>query len=82
MTTVTIRYDGRVFVPEEPVDLPIGYRAEIPLPTGEEAPPSERPLLKLLELMKRFPDDPRMPCDAAAEHDHYLYGTPKKNDLG
>ena len=29
MTTVKAKFDGRVFVPEEPVDLPVGYELEI-----------------------------------------------------
>jgi len=37
MTTVKARFDGRVFVPEEPVDLPVGYELEIAI----ETPPAE-----------------------------------------
>jgi hypothetical protein len=39
----------------------------------------DRPLLELARAARRFPDDPNWPRDGAAEHDHYLYGTPKRN---
>ncbi|MFO0810436.1 MAG: hypothetical protein U0746_17565 [Gemmataceae bacterium] len=32
--TVKLRYDGRVFVPETPVDLPIGHTLELDLPAA------------------------------------------------
>jgi len=33
------------------------------------------------DVMKDVPPDvfDKLPRDGAAEHDHYLYGTPKKN---
>lgn len=30
------------------------------------------------EFNKKYPTPPGMPTDLAMEHDHYLYGTPKK----
>lgn len=38
---------------------------------------SGRPLARLAEAVASFPSDPQTPTDAAAQHDHYLYGTPK-----
>lgn len=32
MTTVAAQFDGKVFVPEQPVDLPAGTKVEIALP--------------------------------------------------
>jgi len=78
MTTVKARYDGRVFVPETPVDLPVGWVLEIPLPNGTSAAATKTPLAELGELIDRLPSDPDWPPDAAAQHDHYLYGTPKR----
>src|SRR4051812_1970348 len=37
MMTVKAKFDGRVFVPEEPVNLPVGYELEIAI----ETPPAE-----------------------------------------
>jgi hypothetical protein len=79
--TVKARFDGRVFVPEEPVNLPVGFVVEITdIPSTPTAPSQKAPLMKLVELLGQFPDDPDWPEDAAAQHDHYLYGTPKGHD--
>ena len=34
----------------------------------------------IIEIMKDVPDEElsRLPIDGASEHDHYIYGTPKK----
>jgi hypothetical protein len=40
MTTVKARFDGRVFVPEGPVDLPVGHVVEISI----ESPGKPQPL--------------------------------------
>lgn len=71
---VTAVFDGQVFHPTEPVDLPVNteYRLTIdePEPTDAEA---EFPLLKYLKLAR-----PLGVTDLAEQHDHYLYGTPKR----
>jgi hypothetical protein len=32
----------------------------------------------LAALAGEHPDNPDLPADLAAQHDHYLYGTPKR----
>jgi hypothetical protein len=78
--TVKARFDGRVFVPEWPVNLPVGYTLEIALPSQPVSPPpfESAPLLELLKILDQFPENPDWPEDGAAQHDHYLYGTPKR----
>ncbi len=78
MSTIKARFDGRVFVPEGPVDLPVGCELEIALPAPAEKGPAKLPLVALADLLGRFPENPQWPADGAAQHDHYLYGTPKK----
>lgn len=77
MTSILrVHFDGRVLVPEEPVDLPVGQVLEV-----QVTRPLPRPggsLSGLAELARGFPADPDSPGDVAAQHDHYLYGTPKK----
>jgi hypothetical protein len=68
-------FDGEVFRPSEPVDLPAdaAYRLTI----EEEAPTAagdEFPLLQYLDLVEELD----LPSDFAAQHHHYLYGTPKR----
>ncbi|MGD9855193.1 MAG: hypothetical protein AB7U20_09615 [Planctomycetaceae bacterium] len=99
MTVVKARFDGRVFVPQEPVNLPVGFELEIPISNGVELLPERddsalctngpkaarrsgdtepgSALRALAELAKQFPCS-GLPEDLAAEHDHYLYGTPKR----
>lgn len=48
----------------------------------EEEQPDDRPIWeKLRERAKNVPDEEweKFPQDGAAELDHYLYGTPKRN---
>lgn len=78
MTTVKARFDGRVFIPEKPVELPAGIVVEIPLP--EVAAPA--PLAELVKVLDQFPSDPNWPADAAAQHDHYLYGREPTGPVG
>lgn len=78
MTTVKARFDGHVFIPEGPVDLPVGSELEISIPTPPPSPSGQTTLAQLAEIAKQFPENPDWPPDGAAQHDHYLYGTPKK----
>jgi hypothetical protein len=72
--TVTVIFDGEVFRPVEPVDLPRNtvYSIHIEHDDGTIAP--RRPLLKYLALAQ----DVDLPADFAAQVDHYLRGTPKR----
>ena len=72
-TTVRARFDGKVFVPEQPVHLPAGTVVNVPLPT---TPPlaAPAPLGALVQLLETFPSNPDWAPDSAAQHDHYLYG--------
>ena len=38
---------------------------------------ARKTLAKLSGLAASLPSNPQTPTDAAAQHDHYLYGTPK-----
>ena len=74
MATIRAHFDGRVFVPDDPVDWPAGATVRLTI-----EPADERPLLDLVRLAEGFADDPDWPADGASEHDHYLYGTPKRD---
>jgi len=43
-----------------------------------DAANDDRPLMRLVEIAQRYPVNPDAPMDLAAQHDHYLYGTPKR----
>jgi hypothetical protein len=77
--TIRVKFDGRVLIPEGPVDLPIGKLLEMNV---ENAPPPDAPALgalsELVDFAQSLPSHPDAPTDGAAQHDHYLYGTAKR----
>lgn len=81
MVAIKGHFDGKVFVPDEPVDLPrnrplvlhVEMPSEVSPPTGCES---------LWEVLKKHAGSITGPSDWAAEHDHYLYGTPKREQSG
>jgi hypothetical protein len=77
MTVLKAHFDGKVLVPDEPVNLPMNCALKLHVETVPGAAPRETPLLRLLDLAKRFPVNDG-PADGAAQHDHYLYGLPKR----
>jgi hypothetical protein len=70
---------GGVIVFDPPVTLPEGAEVQVQVlkPPAEESavePPS------LYERLKPFVGAAKgLPADFAAQHDHYLYGTPKRS---
>ena len=78
MITLKARFDGRVFIPQEPVDLPVNCELEIAFarPLSVEST-STSTLLRLAEIANEFPVNLDLPTDLAVQHDHYLYDTPK-----
>ena len=70
--TITAHFDGKVIVPDEPVQLPVGHPLRVHLELAEPAEP------RFAEFLGFAADLPDAPSDLAAQHDHYLYGTPKR----
>jgi hypothetical protein len=83
-TTLRARFDGRVFVPTEPVDVPKGAEFTLRIEPAAPTETDERPLARLGEALDRLsaerPPSPEGRTDGAAQHDHYLYGTPKRQE--
>ncbi len=79
MTTIRAHFDGKVFVPDEPVDLPIGKRVEIPV-RADQRTESEGTLADLADWIEKQPPVDRgdMPTDGSINYKHYLYGHPKQ----
>ncbi len=57
---------------DEPPSLPDGERVEVELKSIAQAQPTFIDLLEFAGCM------PHMPADFAAQHDHYIHGTPKR----
>ena len=68
--TLTAHFDGRVLVPDQPVQLPVGQ------PLRVHIEPVEARFADLIRLAADLPD---APPDLSVQHDHYLYGTPKRS---
>ncbi|HET6387340.1 MAG TPA: hypothetical protein VFJ58_28450 [Armatimonadota bacterium] len=82
MMSFKAHYDGSVFVPDEPVNLPlhcpVDVAASAPFePDGGPGDDEIPPLMRLVQAVAGLPPITDLPPDAAAQHDHYLYGTPK-----
>ena len=72
--TVKATFDGKVLRPEEPLDLEPNTHCVITIETeGKEAAAGDA--WSVLEGLIGSVD---APADWSEEHDHYLYGTPKR----
>jgi hypothetical protein len=76
--TLKVHFDGRVLVPDEPVHLPINCPLQVRVVEVKPLPKVKKPLLKLVEVARKFPVR-QGPTDGVAQHDHYLYGLPKRS---
>lgn len=76
--TLTAVFDGHVLRPDEQLDLPPNTRCRITIEVSS-APPSAGDAWDVLDQAAGSVD---APPDWAKEHDHYLYGTPKRSDEG
>ena len=78
-TVIKAIYEDGVFKPEEPVSLEEKTHVEVlipaPLPPADDDDPTG---WKAIDSLIGISDDPGMPTDIAVNHDHYLYGAPKK----
>ena len=72
--------DGRVLVPDEPVELGVGAKYEVTLRQvkGEEV--DEKAVQSLREFLLSIAGTAKGDCpsDLARNHDHYLHGRPKR----
>ena len=63
-----------------PVHVPDGTRVEIMLPGESAVAPSDEKGGTLYDTLKEFIGKAEgLPEDFAAEHDHYIHGTPKRS---
>lgn len=78
--TIRARFDGRVLVPDEPLELPLNCRVELEVRrVVEPSAGVPTPLQELAARLAEIPDNPDWPADGAMQHDHYIYGTPKRD---
>lgn len=70
--TIAGHFDGKVIIPDEPVQLPVGQPLRVRLELVETSAP------RFADFLRFAADLPDAPSDLAAQHDHYLYGNPKR----
>ena len=78
MIAISAHFDGKVIVPDEPVDLPRNQTLLVRI----EALPGDGPQgdgSVLSWLAEHASESPDLPPDLSEQHDHYLYGAPKKD---
>jgi len=77
MVAIKGHFDGKVIVPDEPLNLPPNQRLLVHIQPEETAscPESQSALDWIAD---QAVDDPAAPTDLAHQHDHYLYGKPKQ----
>jgi hypothetical protein len=63
--TIAAHFDGRVIVPEEPVQFPVGQPLRVRLENAAEVP-------RFAALLGFAADLPDAPTDLAGRHDDYL----------
>lgn len=72
-----VTYDGSAFYPEETVNLTPNTRYTIHIVSQEKQ--METTDKNAWDLLEEMAGSHEAPEDWSQEHDHYLYGTPKKN---
>ncbi|MEI8376659.1 MAG: hypothetical protein WCJ35_27910 [Planctomycetota bacterium] len=70
--SILAEFNGSVIVPDEPLALQPGQRLRVEIETIEADEP------RFAELLELDADISDAPSDLASQHDHYLYGTPKR----
>jgi hypothetical protein len=77
--TVSAHFDGKVIVPDEPLDLPPNQALilQIHAVGGEDILPEES---SLAWIAAHAVDSDALPPDLADQHDRYLYGRPSGDE--
>ena len=71
--TVSARFDGKVIVPDEPLDLPPNQALILQIErVNDETALAEESAMAWLAA--NAVDSEALPSDLADRHDHYLYG--------
>jgi hypothetical protein len=79
MIDFNAHFDGKVIVPEQAVDLPRDRSFVVHVETfGGTDPAAKSPAQSALQCLAENAVEDELPRDLSAQHDHYLYGTPKR----
>lgn len=70
--TLKAHFDGKAFIPDEPVQLPAGSAVTIKI-----VPVNGNSLGDLVDLARKHPIEDA-PADWSEQHDHYIHGASKQ----
>lgn len=76
MNPIHAVYENGVFRPTQPISLPENCEVELTIALTPDA--SRSPLQRLAALAEQYATSTELPVDLATQHDHYLYGTPRR----
>jgi hypothetical protein len=76
--TVNAHFDGKVIVPDEPLDLRPNQALIVQIEPLEGATEESA----LAWIAANAVDSDALPADLADQHDHYLYGRTRKDTRG
>ena len=76
--TVNAHFDGRAIIPDEPLDLRPNQALIVQIELIEGGTEESA----LAWIAANAVDSDALPNDLADQHDHYLYGRPKKDTRG
>ena len=80
MVALRGHFDGKAIVLDDPADLPQGKALIVHVEVESlTPPPSEIPALDW--IIQNAVEGSSVPVDGATQHDHYLYGVPKRPGL-
>ena len=77
MIAINAHYDGRVIIPDEPINLPPNQALVVRIETKDVDQSLARESA-LAWLAANASDSADVPSDLSHQHDHYLYGAPKR----
>ena len=75
--TVNAHFDGRAIIPDEPLDIPPNEALIVQIERVGPGEPLETSALAWLAT--NAVENDALPTDLADQHDHYLYGHPKRD---
>ena len=74
---VSAHFDGRVIIPDEPLDMPPDEALVVDIERLGPRKPIEESAVAW--LAGNAVENDALPTDLADRHDHYLYGSPPKD---
>ena len=74
---INAHYDGKVIVPDEPLDLPPNQALVVRIESINGNTLAEESALTW--IAENSCESPHLPSDLSHQHDHYLYGVQKKD---